>query len=133
VCRFQQKASDSVMQQVYAQLIRPTMDDAPADTLTGLQWICDKSKYGFVADSTRAASVMNNVTCAIVSLPRAFIPATGTFVIGKHCPYSRIINSKYADTTGEFSLYRLLGCFTLQGRWRSHVLSKRWCKTRRQH
>lgn len=82
------------MQQVYDQLILPTMDDAPPDTLAGLQRVCDKSKYGFVVDSTRAASVMNNVTCELEELPHAFIPATGTFVIGKHSPYRRIINSK---------------------------------------
>lgn len=82
------------MKQLYDQLIVPNMDDAPADTLAGLQRVCDHTKYAFIVDSTRAASVMNKVTCDIVQLPLAFIPATGTFVIGKHSPYRRIINSK---------------------------------------
>jgi hypothetical protein len=82
------------MRQVYDNMIVPHLDDAPPDTVTGLQRVCDKSKYGFVADSTRAASVMNNVTCALVAVTEAFIPATGTFVIAKHSPYRRLINSK---------------------------------------
>jgi hypothetical protein len=82
------------MRQVYERLIEPNRNDAPRDTATGLQRVCERSKYAFVVDSARAASVMNNVTCGPVALPDAFIPAPGTFVIGKHSPYRRLINSK---------------------------------------
>jgi hypothetical protein len=82
------------MQEVYHQLIRPNLDDAPTDTLSGLQRVCDQPDYGFIVDSTRATSVLNNLTCDIVALPEAFIPATGTFVIGKHSPYRRLFNVK---------------------------------------
>jgi hypothetical protein len=91
---FQQTATEAVMQNVYQKLISPTLSDAPPDTLAGLQRVCDQPKYGFVVDSTRAASVWNNLTCDIMALPEAFIPATGTFVVGKHSPYRRLINSK---------------------------------------
>jgi hypothetical protein len=93
---FQQTATETVLQNVYNKLISPTLADAPPDTLTGLQRVCDQPNYGFIVDSTRAASVLNNLTCEVVALPEAFIPATGTFVIGKHSPYRRLFNIKYA-------------------------------------
>jgi hypothetical protein len=82
------------MQNVYHKLILPNLEDAPPDTVAGLQRVCDQPKYGFIVDSTRAASVLNNLTCDVVALPDAFIPATGTFVVGKHSSYRRLINSK---------------------------------------
>jgi hypothetical protein len=91
---FQQTATETVMQNVYHKLILPALEDAPPDTLTGLQRVCDQPKYGFVVDSMRAASVLNKLTCDIVALPDASIPATGTFVVGKHSPYRRLINFK---------------------------------------
>ncbi|PNF16858.1 hypothetical protein B7P43_G06079 [Cryptotermes secundus] len=87
-------ATETVMQNVYNKLILPALEDAPPDTLAGLQRVCDQPKYGFVVDSTRAYSVLNNLTCDIVALPEAFIPATGTFVVAKHSPYRRLINFK---------------------------------------
>ena len=91
---FQHASEGSVMHQVYEKLILPHRHDAPPDTVSGLQRICDKSKYAFVVDSTREASVSNNVTCDLVAVPDAFIPASGTFVIAKHSPFRRLINSK---------------------------------------
>jgi hypothetical protein len=91
---FQQTSEESVLRQVYDKLILPNRHDAPPDTVRGLQRVCDKSKYAFVVDSTRAVSVSNNVTCDLVPVPDAFIPASGTFVIAKHSPFRRLINSK---------------------------------------
>jgi len=87
-------SEESVMRQVYETLVLPYRHDAPPDTVSGLQEVCDKSKYAFVVDSIRAASVSNSVTCDLVAVPDAFIPALGTFVVAKHSPYRRLINSK---------------------------------------
>ena len=82
------------MLQVYEKLILPNRHDAPPDTVSGLQRVCDRSKYAFVVDSIRADSVWNNVTCDVVAVPDAVIPASGTFVIAKDSPLRRLINSK---------------------------------------
>jgi hypothetical protein len=82
------------MKKIYEKLILPTINIAPEDTVTGLQRVCDTSRYAFVVDSMRAISVSKNLTCEVVMPPQAFIPATGTFIIGKHSPYRRLINSK---------------------------------------
>jgi len=91
---FQQTPEKSVMRQVYEKLIVPNLHDAPPDTVSGLQRVCDKSKYAFMVDSMRAVSVSNSVTCDLVAVPDAFIPSPGTFVIAKHSPFRRLINSK---------------------------------------
>jgi hypothetical protein len=82
------------MRQVYEKLIVPNRQDAPPDAVSGLQRVCDMSKYAFVVDSIRVASVSNSVTCDVVAVPDAYIPAPGTFVIAKHSPFRRLINSK---------------------------------------
>jgi len=79
---FQQASVESIMRQVYEKLIQPNRHDAPPDTVSGLQRVCDQSKYAFVVDSMRAFSVSNSVvTCDLVAVPDAFIPASGTVVI----------------------------------------------------
>jgi hypothetical protein len=82
------------MRQVYEKLIVPNRHDAPSDTVSGLQRVCDKSKYAFVLDSIRVASVSNSVTCDVVAVTDAYILAPGAFVIAKHSPFRRLINSK---------------------------------------
>ncbi|PSN40739.1 hypothetical protein C0J52_16799 [Blattella germanica] len=104
---FDQTAKDSVLHDVYNQLILPTLDESISDTLTGLQRVCIEPNFGFVCDSTRAASVMNKVTCQLVAVSQAFIPATGTFIIGKHSPYRRIINNNLESMRRHGELGRL--------------------------
>jgi len=116
---FQQASEESIMRQVYEKLILPNRHDASPDTVSGLQRVCDQSKYAFVVDSMRAFSVSNSVTCDLVAVPDAFIPASATFLIAKHSPFRRLINSKYdCDEprympTRRFSPYRAVNTLCL--------------------
>jgi hypothetical protein len=46
VSSFQQASEESIKRQVYENLILPDRQDAPPDTLSGLQRVCDQSIRG---------------------------------------------------------------------------------------
>ncbi|XP_021924650.1 glutamate receptor ionotropic, kainate 4-like [Zootermopsis nevadensis] len=87
------------MQQLFLRYIFPNKADHPKSFLEGLQRVCSKERYSFMAPVFIANGFLKELPCDLVAIPEAYIPATATLAIEKRSPFQGLFSHKSGDKT----------------------------------
>jgi hypothetical protein len=75
------------MQQLYQKLIAPHEDDLPMSVQEGLQRVCSRNRQAYFASQHAVTTLLSNLSCAPVFVPRAYVPGTISMSIAKNSPF----------------------------------------------
>ncbi|KAJ9597581.1 hypothetical protein L9F63_011582 [Diploptera punctata] len=92
-----EKSNDSLLQILNARMISPVKPELPKSHIEGLRRLCNIEKYAFLGPNSILKSLLKNISCPVIPIPQAYIPATSAMVIGKQSTYMRIFKHTYVS------------------------------------
>jgi hypothetical protein len=85
-----QNSSNPVLREVYDKMIKPNTNTLTGSFQEGLKRVCKESKFGFLIGQITFQGLAQNVSCKIVSIPKAYYTTTASFIINRGSPYKKL-------------------------------------------